>query len=58
MTIQASLRQRCPDLQRLPDGKGESLLPWAIATVKAYRICQNRHEQLVKAIPGAAEAVP
>ena len=47
---QASLRQRCPDLQSLPDSTGASLLRWALETVRDYRICQDRHDRLVQAV--------
>lgn len=52
---QASLRQRCPDLQSLPDSTGASLLRWALATVRDYRICQDRHERLVQAVEPLAD---
>jgi hypothetical protein len=47
--VEASLLQRCPDLQSLDGNTGAEVLTWALATVKAYRICQNRHAELVKA---------
>jgi hypothetical protein len=52
---QASLRQPCPDLQSLPDSTGATLLRWALATVKDYRICQDRHGKLVEATAPLAE---
>lgn len=45
---QANLRQRCPDLQPLPDGAGATLLRWALAAVKDYRVCQDRVDRLVE----------
>lgn len=54
--MQASLRQPCPDPPRLPGGSGLDLLPWLLDLIREYRICQNRHRQLVLAIPPIDEA--
>lgn len=51
--IQASLRQPCPDLQSLEGTTGADVLPWAMVTVKAYRVCQDRHRRLVEAVAPA-----
>lgn len=48
--IQASLRQACPDLVELADSKGATVLAWIRSTAREYRICQDRHRQLVQAI--------
>jgi hypothetical protein len=48
--VQANLLQPCPDLQRLEGNTGAEVLPWALATVKAYRVCQDRHRRLVEAV--------
>ena len=54
--LQASLRQPCSDLQPLADSTGATLLRWALASVRDYRICKDRHAALVDAI--APTAVP
>ena len=55
--MQASLRQPCPDLQPLADSTGATLLRWALASVRDYRVCQDRHAALVDAVAPAAVPV-
>ncbi|RZJ24777.1 MAG: hypothetical protein EOO54_08395 [Haliea sp.] len=55
-TIQASLRQRCPDLQSLEGTTGADVMRWALAAVRDYRVCQDRHGRLVEAVTAPAES--
>lgn len=48
--IQASLRQPCQQLRDLEGGTGADVLPWALETVKAYRVCSDRHRRLSEAV--------
>lgn len=48
--VPANLRQPCQDLLDPIDGTGASLLTWALSTVEAYRICKDRHAELVRAV--------
>lgn len=50
MNLQASLRQRCPDLQQVPDSTGKTLLRWALVTVREYRVCQDRAARAAEAV--------
>jgi hypothetical protein len=50
-TLQASLRESCPDLAEPRDGSRGTMLRWSVATVKAYRECQARHRRTVEAWP-------
>lgn len=50
LRIPASLRAPCADLDTVPAGDGKTLLPWAISTVKLYKICQSRQRSLSDAI--------
>lgn len=49
MTLDASLRQPCPPLQRLDDARGDTVLRWGIDTAKAYRVCAARMDALIDA---------
>lgn len=54
-TLQASLRQPCPDLLPPADGSRASVLRWSVATVRAYRECQAKHRRTVEAWPSATK---
>ncbi|RZG48116.1 hypothetical protein EXU28_04605 [Acinetobacter wuhouensis] len=48
-TIPANLLAPCPDLQKLEDGTGRTLLIWSVDTVAKYNECKSKHEAIVKA---------
>ena len=48
--MQASLRQPCPQLQSLEGATGADVMAWALATIRDYRVCSDRHAELVKAV--------
>lgn len=50
--VPANLRQPCQELLEPTDGTGAGMLNWALGTVEAYRICKDRHAELVKAVGG------
>lgn len=47
----ANLRQPCADLAMPANGSAKAVLRWSVDTAEAYRICQNRHRELVYAWP-------
>lgn len=47
--LQASLRQPCPDLEPLEDGKRATVLAWIVGAKTAYVVCQSRHLRAVEA---------
>lgn len=50
LRVPASLRAPCADLDTVPAGDGKTLLPWAVSTVKLYKICQSRQRSLSDAL--------
>lgn len=56
--LPASLRQPCPDLEPLADGRRATVLGWAIEAKEAYAVCQNRHRRAVEAAAGAGPTPP
>jgi hypothetical protein len=50
-TLEASLRQPCPDLPPLADGTAATVLRWITETAEAYEVCQSRHARTVEAWP-------
>ena len=49
-TIPANLLESCPDLQKLEDGTGRTLLLWSVDTVAKYNECKSKHGTVVKAL--------
>ena len=49
--IPANLDQDCDDLQEITDGTGRALAPWALETIKSYKVCALRAKSLRDAWP-------
>lgn len=55
MQLQASLRERCPDLPKPAAGDGATMLRWGIAVIRLYNECADRHDATVRAIEEPAQ---
>jgi hypothetical protein len=47
--LAANLKAPCPDLPKLEGTTGAHVLPWALATIDLYELCQAKHLETVKA---------
>jgi len=48
--IPANLLEPCPVLNKIEDGKGKTVMIWAVNTVAKYNECDAKHAALVKAL--------